>query len=262
MGKRRVAITVAAAALVLAVLGVGAGAVMAQSGSDDGTPGAGADAQDGPSFLDRVAEKLGVEGEALEQAIQDVRNEDIDAAVARGDLTQEEADRLKERLAAKPERAGFGPYFHGGPRFGFDDGFPPGWGPKFVFGLALPRHEQAIADFLGVTAEQLREELRAEGASLSSVAEAHGRSRDELKSFILDEAARRLDAFVASGELDRERADEMRARLEEGVDELIDRKPGMFPGHRNGSPFRFDSRRDRRPGSPAMPDEIPGEPRP
>jgi hypothetical protein len=256
MGKRRVGVAAAAAAFVLAIVGVGA--VVVQAGSGDGTPDAGAET----SFLDRVAEKLGIEVEALEQAIQDVRNEDIDAAVARGNLSQEEADRLKERLAAMPERAGFGPYFHLGPPFQFKDGFPPGRGLKFGFGLALPQHEQALADFLGVTTEQLREELRADGASLSSVAEAHGKSRDELKSFILDEATRRLDEAVHSGALPQERAHEMRARLEEYLDELIDREPGMLPEHPNGPPFRFDSRREPHPESPAIPDGMPGVPRP
>ena len=96
-----------AAAAALAAAGVGAGVVMAQSGAEGG----------GASFLDRVAQKLGIDTPKLEQALSDARSDEIDQAVTDGDLTQDQADRLKERLGELPDGAfgrGFGPPRHGG----------------------------------------------------------------------------------------------------------------------------------------------------
>ena len=91
MRKRKWGLAAAAAGLAVAI---GAGVVMAQS-EEDGT---------GIAFLDRVAEKLGVDRETLDTAIEGARSDEIDEAVANGDLTQEQADRLKERLDDLPPR--------------------------------------------------------------------------------------------------------------------------------------------------------------
>ena len=72
--RRRKWLIAAAGATLVVVLG--AGAVMAQS------PGHGI----GTSFLDRVAQKLGIDTPKLQKAITDTRNEDIDSAVANGDI--------------------------------------------------------------------------------------------------------------------------------------------------------------------------------
>jgi hypothetical protein len=105
-------------------------------------------------------------------------------------------------------------------------------------------HEE-LATFLGITPEQLGEELQADGATLASVAEAHGKSRDELKTFIASEAKAKLDEAVAAGNITQERADEILARLEENVDKLIDSE---MPGF--GRPGRFF-----RDGMPPFSDE-------
>jgi hypothetical protein len=220
------------AALVL--LAAGAGAVMAQSG-DDG---------DG-SFLERVAARLGIDADQLEQAIRDTRNEDVDSAVESGDLTEEQAERLKERLDEKPAlrepRFGFpGPAFdfefkrgEGPPLPFFEDrGKGHGW---FRFGLGLLESVEELADFLGISQQQLVEELMAEDASLASVAEAHGKSRDELKAFIGAEADEKLVEAVEAELLTQERADEIRENLDEALDKIVDMQFG-FPWKR----FNFD----------------------
>jgi polyhydroxyalkanoate synthesis regulator phasin len=221
-GKRWLLVAGGAALAVL----VGVGVVAAQDG-DDGN---------GLSFLDRVAQKLGVDTPRLEQAIEDARNEEIDERVADGDLTQEQADRLKERLDNLPAGA-FGLGIRGGGEFAFRFAHA---GPGFAICAGLDG--ESLAEFLGITTEQLREDLRADGATLATVAEAHGKSRDELKAFIEGEAQTRLDEAVAEGNITQERADEILANLRERIDEVIDSegKPGRL--FRSGAhPF------DRRP---------------
>jgi hypothetical protein len=232
----------------VAVLALGAGAVMAQSGED----------ADGQSFLDRVAGKLGIDTGTLEQAITDARNDEIDQAVADGELTQEQADRLKEKLDDLPEGApflhGFGPKF-GGPGFGFEmRGAPGAFGFGFIGpGLGGEDYQQKLADFLGVSVEDLRSELQADGANLASVAEAHGKSRDELKTFIVDEVTTALDARVADGDLTQEQADDILAKAEGVVDHMIDAEFGMKM--RGGDfHFKFRGSPDDEDGSDATPD--------
>ena len=113
MVKRKWLMAVAAA---LAVAAIGGGAVLAQSSGEDGT---------GITFLDRVAGKLGIDTGTLEQAITDARTEEIDEAVANGDLTQEQSDEIEARLSAHLEEM-------------IDSGFPRpfgGWRPFHGFPL-------------------------------------------------------------------------------------------------------------------------------
>jgi hypothetical protein len=211
------------AGVVVAVLG--AGAVFAQS---SGTPATGSD------FLDRVAQKLGIDSPRLKQAIDDTRNEDIDAAVVNGDLTQKQADALKPRGESGPEifgAKGVGPGMHGrGP--GFDFGFGPG------SGMGMDDAGQKFADFLGISTDQLKTELQADNATIASVAEAHGKSRDDVKAFITGNIKTRLDEAVANQDLTQKRADEMLSNINTSLDKLLD-SHGL--GHIAGK-FKFHMR--------------------
>lgn len=227
----------ALAAAAVAVVALGAGALAVQAQENDG----------GTSLLDRVAQKLGIESPALEQAIKDARSDEIDAAVQSGDLTQEQADALKQRLdelpAGAPFLRGFGA--GGDHLFEFET---KGHGFGLPLGLLGPPaggvNREALAAFLGIDVAQLQTELQADGATLATVAEAHEKSRDELKAFLRERTQERLDALVADGDLTQERADDILARFDQSADELID-LPGAaglgfegrfkkFPGLRHG----------------------------
>ncbi|MDE3095227.1 MAG: hypothetical protein KGK07_04395 [Chloroflexota bacterium] len=209
---------VGGAALVVVV---GAGVVMAQTP----TPGAGT----ATSFLDRVAQKLGITTPKLQSAINSAANDQIDAMVKSGKLTQQQADQLKQAIAQ-----GRGPGL-GGPFF--DHGFGPGMhGPK-GFGMGPLGPEMGkLASFLGISASQLRTELQASNATLATVAQAHGKSRTDLKNFITSEAKTRLDEAVKDGKLTQQQETSMLSLLSSNVDAIIDGKlplsgPGAFgPG--------------------------------
>lgn len=236
---KRTWLLAASAGAVVAVIGVGA--VLAQS---SGQPAAGS------SFLDRVAQKLGIDSPKLKQAIDDTRIEDIDAAVAAGNLTQKQADALKQRAANGPEffgEKGFAP--------GMNGGHGPGRG--FDFGLGMGMHDaaQKFAGFLGISVEQLRTELQAGNATLASVAESHGKSRDDVKSFIAGNVKSKLDAAVANQDLTQQRADQILSNLNSSLDQLIDSKSiGRFAGKFE---FKFRSHGDRNGGAAPMPGAPP-----
>jgi polyhydroxyalkanoate synthesis regulator phasin len=205
-------VAAAAAVAIAAAIGVGA-SVMAQ------TPVPGTDT--GKSMVDRIAEKLGISSQELSEAIESSAYDAIDERVTAGDLTDEQAQRLKDRIAELPDGALIGPGRRG---FG-----PGGRGPGAVhriFGGG------ALAEFLGITADQLRRELQAEGATLASVAAAHGKSREDLKAFMLGQIEGKLDERVAEGSLTQEEADAVLADKGEMLDAIVDKELPAFPGGR------------------------------
>src|SRR3972149_407809 len=110
--KRLLIVIAAMAALGLGAVAIGGAITSAQEG-DGGPIG---------TFIAKLAEKLGVSEDELKTAIKDTRIEMIDEAVADGRLTQEQADRLKERVEEGGIGFGFGPRFgegrhHGGHGF-------------------------------------------------------------------------------------------------------------------------------------------------
>lgn len=229
----------------LAVVVVGAGVVMAQTPA----PGSGSN---GPSFLDRVAQKLGIDTAKLQDAVTGARTDQIDEAVANGDLTQKQADNLKNKIQNAPNGGDFG--FGGPGKRGFGPGGPGGKGAfGFGFGPGFADAGQRFADFLGISTDQLKTELSADGATLAKVAEAHGKSRDDVKAFITSTAKTQLDAAVANGDLTQKLEDEALSALNSHLDELIDHGPGGGGKHGFRLPFG-------RPGAPETPDATPSVP--
>ena len=191
--------TIAAIGGVILAGVLGAGAVMAQ------TPVPGTSTT-GTTFLSRVAQKLGIDTPTLQNAIKTTQTEDIDAQVAAGKLTQAQADQIKQRIANAPADA---PFFGGG--FG-------GHGR----GLGGPVNPETIATFLGVTADQFRTEMDVTGATLATVSQAHGKSRDELKAFLTTELKSHVADEVTNGQLTQAQADTRIADMTANLDQMID----------------------------------------
>jgi len=208
-----------AAALVL----IGAGVVMAQ------TPAPGS--SNGTTFLDRVAQKLGIDTPKLKDAVKSAGSDQLDEAVQNGNLTQKQADNLKNKLNSRVDNGdgGFGL------RPGIGRGFPGG---KHGFGFGLSATGDQLAQFLGITTDQLATELRADGATLATVAQAHGKSRDDLKSFITGAAKSKTDDAVQSGDLTQKQADAVNAQMSQHIDQLIDGTFGLR-GFRGPKGFPF-----------------------
>jgi hypothetical protein len=206
-----------AASAVLALVG-GAGAAIAAS-----------DAGPSPSsFLDSVAEHLGISREELDEATRAAALDQVDAALEAGRITEEEAERLRKEIESGelPPFFGlplFGPHLDG-PRgadgergfdFRFEFGF--GLGPGDAAGVSL----SDATEYLGLSVEQLRERV-ADGETLAEIAEAEGKSVDGLVDALLADAKKRLDDAVADDRLSRERADEVLERLETVVRDFVE----------------------------------------
>jgi hypothetical protein len=208
--KRTLALAVAA----LAVAGGGGAAVAASQG---GSPSP-------EAFFESLAEHLGVSTDELEDAARAAAIDQVDAALESGRITQEEAERLKERI-----REGDAPLFFGPPFLG---------GHHHHGGALLVTKLEAAAEYLDLTNAELRERLE-DGRSLADVARAEEKSVDGLKQALLDDAEQRLNDAVEEGELTRERAEEMLERLRGRIDDFVERD---FEGPRRR---HFGPRTDR-----------------
>ena len=190
------------AAAALAVVG---GVVAADTGdpppsgetADAGTPN--------NALITRVAESLGVDAAALEDAYRQAREEQraekqrewIDSLVESGSLTQEEAVEIESWLDGMPRAFDSAPFGLGLDRL-------PGLaiGPLPQIGDGTPAVHARVAEILGVDAEAFEQALSDAQADLRSErAEEH-----------LDEM---LDRLVEDGTLTAEEAGELRQWLDQ-----------------------------------------------
>jgi len=127
--------------------------------------------------------------------------DDLAGLVADGTLTQEQADKVAETLAAKMPAGGG----HGG-RGGMGGGFG---------GLST------AATAIGITEDELRTELEA-GKSIAAVAEANGVSEQTVIDAIIAEAKAHFAEEVANGEHTQAEVDSKLADLETRVTEMVE----------------------------------------
>jgi transcriptional regulator with XRE-family HTH domain len=208
--KRLLKVGAVVAVLALAAVAVGGAATSAQEG-------------EGPfgTFLAKVAEKLGVTEDELKGAIDEARVETIDEAVAQGRLTEEQAERLKERA----EEGGF--------RL-----------PGLL--LAAKRHVgpdfyviEAARQVLDITRDDLSEQAK-DGKSLAEIAAAQGMSVENFQAVLLAKVKAQLDDQVAAGDLTQEHADRIFQAAEDNIDQIVSGELGPRGlGRQRHAPGRF-----------------------
>ena len=211
MNRKIMVVAVAGAALAVAGGGAAVAATDALSPEDESA-----------AVIDDAASELGVEPEALSDALLQALKNRIDEAVEAGRLTEERAETLKERLDAEDAPLLFGGFGHGR-----DHGH-----------LGNVATLETAASYLELTEAELRSQL-ADEKSLAEIAEAEGKSVDGLVGTLVDSARTKLDQAVEDGRLTNAQADEIKGSLEERIRELVNRDPGsrrgfMEPRFRHG----------------------------
>jgi hypothetical protein len=162
------------------------------------------------AFLNDVAKRLHVTPQQLTQALNGATDDQLQAAVKAGRLTQAQANQLAQRLKqnggapAIPFGYGLGlgprfahppgPGFPGGPGFRGFPGFPGG--PGFFRGVG-PFDLDGAASYLGLTDAQLFQQL-ASGKSLAQIATSKGKTASGLEQAMTTSMKSRLDKLVAN----------------------------------------------------------------
>jgi hypothetical protein len=155
-------------------------------------------------YVNALAAKLGKTPAEVESALKGVQHDRVGEALRAGKITQQQADQMNQKI---------------------DQGTALPIGHYAQHG----RHGEwmALAQFLGVTPQDLATELRS-GKSLAQVAADHGKSRDDLKMFLTNHAKAELDQAVKDGKLTQDQANQHLQAMNSGLDAAIDRTGPRF----------------------------------
>jgi hypothetical protein len=189
---------IAAGVIALAALAGGGAAIAATQTTPE---------EESQAILNDAAAELGVTPEKLADALEQALSNRVDAAVAAGRLTEEQAADLKARIAEG-----------GVPLLGFG----PGFGHRHGHGFAMEL--EAAASFLGLTEAELRAQLE-DGKSLADVAEAEGKSVDGLVDALTAAATERLEQAVEDGRLTEAQKEDLLDGLQERITALVNETP-------------------------------------
>ncbi|HEX2075115.1 MAG TPA: hypothetical protein VHF92_15130 [Geodermatophilus sp.] len=145
-------------------------------------------------------------GSAESIAVDRIRDA-LAGLVTDGSLTQEQADEVATTLG-EAGLGGRGGHHHGG-------------------GLDLA----AAATALGLSEQDLRTALEADGTTLAQIAEDRGVAVDDLVAALVRAEEERLADAVADGRITQEQADQRLSDLEQRITERVE---ATFPDHHGG----------------------------
>ena len=208
MRTRRLTVAVASGAIALGAAGFAAYPAFADETPTE-SPSASAGPSDPAEREERGESRI---KEALKGLVED------------GTLTQEQADKVAEKLSGS-DFAGPGMHLRmGGP-----------------FGVALDE----VAEALGLTRDEVESGL-ADGKSLKELAEEKGKSVDEVVDALVAAATEKIDQAVEDGRISEENAAEVKSNLEERIREVVENglpklsAPGELRRGLDGGGPRFD----------------------
>lgn len=207
-GRRRLVVAAVVAVILVAVV---ATAALAQTPTP-GTESNGQGVKYGQVFLDKLAALLNIDRSKLDSAIKDAGKQTADEAVKNGDLTQSQADKVKERIdQGQPGWFGMPGCFGKMGRPFFD-----GLAGKAL--IAKDTVVKAVADKLGMTVDDLQAAFKS-GKSLADLEKDKGISDQDLRAAVADAVKPQLDQAVADGKMTQKQADSI-------IDSI---KNGKFP---------------------------------
>jgi uncharacterized protein YidB (DUF937 family) len=236
-------LTAAALTATLAV-GGGVGALLGQplvSGaqqSDDPTTTTteapvdeGARRHRGGPGLEAAAEALGIGVDDLRAALEDDRTiaevaeeRGVDLQTVIDAMVADATERIDERAASAkedlPERI----------TDLVNGELPEGHGPRGGFRAGL----EAAAEALGISVEDLRTAVREDDRTIAQVAEERGVDLQTVIDAMVAEATARIDERVAEGDLDADRAAELKEGLPERITDVVNGEGPGPGGFRHG----------------------------
>jgi uncharacterized protein YidB (DUF937 family) len=206
MTNRR-SLKLAALGAGVATIVVGLGAAGAVAASRALSP-----SEESKAVIDDAAGQLGIEPDALSDALKQALKNRVDAAVEAGRLTEAQGAEFKERIDSGdsvPLFGGMHPGGHGPDRAG-------------PFGSL-----DDAAAYLSLTAAELRVQLA--DKTLAEIAEDQGKSVEGFVQVLATAAEKKIDEVAADGRLTQEQATELKADLDERIESLVN---GEHRGHR------------------------------
>jgi hypothetical protein len=164
------------------------------------------------AFLNDVAKRLGTSPQKLNQALRNAFFDRLDAAVAAGKLSRQQAEAIKRRIQRDGAIPFGAPGFFGHEHRGLLG--PPG-GPGERHGLL-----SAAAKYLGLSPTQLRSQLKS-GHSLAQIAKSRNKSTSSLQNAMVAAAKTRLDGAVKAKQLTSSQESQILNRLKGKIGDVI-----------------------------------------
>jgi hypothetical protein len=212
-------------ATLVAILGVAAVGAVAYAQDD----GSGGPFDFGGRFREAVANILGVTVDEYDAAVEQAQAQVVDEALEEGWLTEDQAERMRERMDEGLGPRGMDKGFMG-PREGF-----MGRGGDSLLGM--------IAEELDMSVRDLVAELEdGDGKTLAEVASENGVDAEAIAKDYLAQLEEDLTQAVADGKITQNQADWMLQQATESVPDQLnstweDCGPHGFPG--GGRPGRM-----------------------
>ncbi len=206
--RNKIVLATAAGALAVGGLAFALPAV-----ADDETSAPASPSPSAPAESDSGSESGSDASAAVEDRVRDA----LSGLVDDGSLTQEQADRVAATLS---DAGTWSDVWSDVWADGHDGGWPWGW----AWGGS-----SVVTDTLGMTADELRTALEADGATLASVAEAQGVAVEDLVAAIAAEVREHAATAVEEGLITQEQADEWLADLEARITEVVQTADGDGP---------------------------------
>lgn len=222
-------------ALVVAVVVVlGSAAVaavaVAQEGADGVKEGLAGLRQE---FREAVAGILGISVEKYDAALDQAREQVLDKAVDEGDLTAEQADRIRERA-----EEGIGPGMMGPGMMGrgMDRGMMGRgmMGRRIVMGDPENSMVAVAADKLGMTVDELVAQLQ-DGKTVAELAKEKSVDLQTIVDAVMTVRQEKLSQAVADGKITQKQADLMLEKMRDMIEDCLNGDmPMLGPGGRGG----------------------------
>lgn len=216
--NRRKKVTFVAGGAAIAALVVGLGAAGAIAASRMQSP-----SEESKAVIDDAADQLGVEPQALSDALKQALKNQVDDAVDAGTLTKEQGAKIKDRIDSDEYPL----------LFGHDRG-PDG------HGFGHHGHFEILATasaYLGTSEADLREAL--DDQTLADIAKEKGKSVSGLVKALVTAEEKKIDEAVADGRITKAQASELKSKLTERMQALVNGElaehggrpgPGFWPG--------------------------------
>lgn len=183
-----------AVVVVLLIVAV-AGVAFAGSNQRAGKPDRANLQQD---FMAKFAANLGVDQAKVTEALEATKKQLLDEAVAKGDLTREQADKMAAQKS--------GPFGFGGVHANKQHSDKRG-GKFNLMGKDMGK-------ILGITPEQFKEELKS-GKNWQQIVTDHGLTVEQFHQKMLENKKEALSKAVADGKLTQDQYDKMIKRMEQ-----------------------------------------------
>jgi polyhydroxyalkanoate synthesis regulator phasin len=166
-----------------------------------------------PAMADDTTTTSADTADTADSSVVDRIRDALSGLVDDGSITAEQADEVATTLSESDV-----------------DGHGPGHGWGFGRGMGL----SVAAEAVGLSEDDLRTALQADGASLASVAADQGVAVEDVVAALVQAGQERLDEAVAEGDLTQEQADERAAEMQTWVTERVNATAEDRQGPRDG----------------------------